>query len=192
MRPCRTWEALIKPCFAASVGSTGIEETIRRLKALKESRAYTFGDAGVQNKLGNVMDLFRGLSNGIAPTMAHVATDDFGKFVWTQLPAFCAEPKSSDSDEVVTGKAAFELKLQRAEKLRDDKLLTFEALSPLHTYDFLADPAEKNRLQKLTDTLMSGLSAGVKKRKASVSAKEAKKSKSSVADEYAEVDAIFE
>ena len=75
--------------------------------------------------------------------------------------------------------------------MRDDKLLTFDALSALHTYDFVADAAARARVQALTDTLMSGMASGVKKRKSSLT-KEAKKAKASAADEFAEVDAIFE
>ena len=178
-------EALIKKALAEQV--TNVEEALRALRSLKDSQAYKFGDSMVQQKLTNVIDLFKGLLSGIAPTQCHVAS------VWQQLPTYCNEVlKSGSGEKRVTGSEAYLVKLQRAEKLKEEGLLSFDHLAELHTFDFLADAAARGRVQALTDTLMSGTASGVRKRKSSSKESAAKKAKPSLQDDFAEVDAIFE
>ena len=185
-------EGLIKKALAEQVAN--VEEALRALRSLKESQAYKFGDSMVQQKLTNVIDLFKGLLSGIAPTQCHVASDDFGKYVWQQLPTYCNEVlKSGSGEKRVTGSEAYLVKLQRAEKLKEEGLLSFDHLTELHTFDFVADAAARGRVQALTDTLMSGMASGVRKRKSSSSKENAaKRAKPSLEDDFAEVDAIFE
>ena len=65
------------------------------------------------------------------------------------------------------------MKLAKAEKLLAEKMLTFDSLSELHSYEFIADGDARAKLTSLLEALMAGMSTQCKRKAGTI--KESKK-----------------